>query len=481
MCNHCEVSRRTFLVSSAAAAAGGSLSSCATLGAGARPAGASAGPAGRYVPRIKAAFVRRRGEYGMRWPGAVYDGEAARKKFIEEIAAAAKQFNMEADILERPLYSIEEGEAWVAEAEKAKVDGILLVMLDRQEHAWPTATVAVESAVPSVIYAPVGTAFTTNTVKLAGKPNSVIYSSDDFGEAVYGMKMIAAGARLRETRFVVLKGDDRREKAVPRFGTKLQYVPASSFLELYEQTPVDDEVRQLAKEYLDGAQKISGGATRDDVINGVKSYIVARTILERENADAISMDCLGALGKSKVSLPCIAWSRMLDSGIPAACEADIGACVSHALVMYLFDRPGFQQDPVPDTAHDCLIGAHCTCPTRLRGFGAPPEPYRLAHHHGNRDAVPVPHWKEGQRATVACAVLPRKEGDRARLIVSAGSVYENISVPPSGGCVVSVSLRLDGNPPLLTYPGFHQIFFYGDFKKQLVEYCQLYDVEAQVV
>jgi len=219
----------------------------------------------------------------------------------------------------------------------------------------------------------------------------------------------------------------------------------------------------------------------DDVCNGVRSYVVARTILQREEGDGITMDCLGAVGPTNISLPCIAWSRMLDHGVPAACEADIGACITHALVQYLFDRPGFQQDPVPDTANDCLIGAHCTCPTRLSGFDQPPEPFYLSHHHGMRDAVPVPEWRVGQRVTVA-DVLPSDNPDvPAQMIISAGEVVGNIAVPPSGGCVVSVSVKLDGVSDLLDYPGFHQIFFYGDYKKELAAYCKLYGIRPQIV
>ena len=47
---------------------------------------------------------------------------------------------------------------------------------------------------------------------------------------------------------------------------------------------------------------------------------------------------------------------MNDDGIPAACEADVGAIATHVIVQYLFDRPGFQQDPVADTAADALLG-----------------------------------------------------------------------------------------------------------------------------
>ena len=66
------------------------------------------------------------------------------------------------------------------------------------------------------------------------------------------------------------------------------------------------------------------------------------------------------------------------------------------------------------------------------------------------------------------------------MIIGAGTVVDNIAVPPAGGCVVSVSVKLDGNPDLLDYPGFHQLFVYGDYKKQLREYCNLTRVTAVV-
>ena len=72
------------------------------------------------------------------------------------------------------------------------------------------------------------------------------------------------------------------------------------------------------------------------------------------------------------SSTCLAWARLNDERIPAACEADIGAMACHVLVQYLFDRPGFQQDPVAETAREAIIGAHCSCATRLGGFDQPP-------------------------------------------------------------------------------------------------------------
>ena len=54
-----------------------------------------------------------------------------------------------------------------------------------------------------------------------------------------------------------------------------------------------------------------------------------------------------------------------------------------------------------------------------------------------------------------------------RVIISAGKVLDNIDAPPAGGCVVSVMVKLDNVTDMLAYPGFHQLFVYGYFKREL--------------
>ncbi|MBN1816697.1 MAG: twin-arginine translocation signal domain-containing protein, partial [Sedimentisphaerales bacterium] len=69
----CGLNRRTFLAGSAASVAGLTLLNGCQRWAGSAKMEkiAPCGPAGRYTPTIKAAFVRRQEEYGMWWPGAV--------------------------------------------------------------------------------------------------------------------------------------------------------------------------------------------------------------------------------------------------------------------------------------------------------------------------------------------------------------------------------------------------------------------------
>lgn len=483
---HCHegqcVSRRGFLQGSAAVLAGTSfLAGCSSLSRNQTESQPirQCGPASKCTPVLWAAFVRRQGEYGMLWPGAVYDGQAAHTMYTAKVTETAAQLGAQLHLRPEPIHSLAEADAWIAQAQAAKADGLVLVMLDRQQHAWPTAKKVAQSKIPSIVYSPLGTSFTTNTIDLAETPGCVVYSTDDFSQAAYGMKMLCAAAKMRRTCCVVIKGDKRYDMTLADTGINLRHVPASSFIEEYNATPDSEEILAMADEYMHRARRRIA-ATRQDVINGLKSYYVAGKFLEREDADAITMDCLGALGKIPVSLPCIAWSRMNDDRIPAACEADYGAVASHLMVQYLFDRPGFQQDPVADTADDTIIGAHCSCPTRLSGYDQPPEPFDIKHHHGNRDAVPVTIWRKGQRVT-NIDLLPGDAKTPSTVLISAGTVVDNMEVPPSGGCVVSVKVKFDGGQEVLSFPGFHQIFFYGDYKEQMKDFCQLCGFKAQIV
>ena len=96
--------------------------------------------------------------------------------------------------------------------------------------------------------------------------------------------------------------------------------------------------------------------------------------------------------------------------------------------------------------------------------------------------MPRTLWRIGQRVT-SLDVLPgdEKQNRKTRFLISVGTVLDNIDVPPAGGCVVSVRVKFDGGHPVLSFPGFHQLFFYGDYKQQLAEFCQLYNLEAEVV
>ncbi len=214
-----------------------------------------AGPASKYVPTVKAAFVRRKGEYGIRWPGQIYDGAAALKKYTAEITAAAKELKLKLDLRGEPLYTMAESQSWLAEAAAAKPDGLLVVLLDRQEHAWPTAGLAIDTQIPTVIFSPVGSSFTTNTTVPSQKTGCFIASTDDFSQVKYGLKMLHAGAKMHRTRCLVIAGKKRADTEMAHLGIQLRHIPAQTFLDEYQKTPTSDEIKAMAAELIQGATR----------------------------------------------------------------------------------------------------------------------------------------------------------------------------------------------------------------------------------
>ncbi len=432
----------------------------------------NAAPGHQATPRVKAVFVRRKEDYGFGWPGAIYDGEAALKNYTQQIQETAEDLGIDMEITSQPIYDNEAADSFINQLSTERPDGALVVLLDRQQHAWPTANRVIETGIPTIVFAPIGAAFTTNVREPAKKAGAYIVSSMDFDAVKYGLKMIKAHKQMCESKVIILRGDQRSEKELENLGTKLKILPLETFGLEYDKVDETEEVRAIAREYMKQAQKIVE-PSEADVINAAKTYIAAKQILEREQADAIAMDCLGPARRGRFPVPCLAWSRLNDAGITAGCEADLNATLTQMLVQYLFNKPGFQQDPVPETVQNALIGAHCSCPTKLNGFHGSSEPFNLRCHHSHTGVAPQVLWREGQKMTIAGFM------GQDKMLIYSGKVLGNVSIPPAGGCLTSVIVEVEGISDVVDVKGFHQIFFYGNHERQLRTYCQMFGIQAQ--
>ena len=158
------------------------------------------------------------------------------------------------------------------------------------------------------------------------------------------------------------------------------------------------------------------------------------------------------------------------------------------------------QDPAPNTINNTLVGAHCTCPTKLAGFDRPSEPFILRSHHESETGVaPQVLWRKGNEVTVlgleglgriivdgAEIVLP---GPRwmleldgpSKIIVGTGRVVRNIESPPEGGCRTSVELAMDDVANVMDIKGFHQLFIYGKLDRQVKAYGKLAGIDVQPI
>jgi len=214
--------------------------------------------------------------------------------------------------------------------------------------------------------------------------------------------------------------------------------------------------------------------TRQDALNSARSYQAAKRLMRNEEANAITTDCLGMVTDRKVPTPpCMGASLFQDGGVTYGCEADVFGAMSLMLPSYLFDRPGYMHDPVPETVKNVLVASHCVSGTRLNGFDESPEPFIMRSHSESALGVsPQVLWKEGQPITQV-----RFQNDR-ELIVDSGTVVGNVDTPPAGGCRTSVEIVMDKIEDVRDVLGFHQVPFYGNHRREVEAFCQLYGIKV---
>ena len=473
-CTCCSMSRRCFLAMSSAALAA-PLVGCATRGT------VASGDLGEHIDlggfrpkpkvRILSAVVRKKPPYWLGWPGTAYDLEKHREEYARIFAKSAEKVGIELREEEEPLESDDAVNAFVAKLKAEKPDAVLVGLQHLSYWHWVNAIA--EADIPTIVFAPIGTAFTQHVLKISRRPGVHVISSLETSAVEQAFRMVRAKRQLEETRLLVVRGDERKETVMERLGTKVRTVPRRMLRELFERTPETDEVREVAHTMRRHAKKIVE-PSKKDTINAARSYITAKQLLRDESSNAITTDCLGMVTAKVVPTPpCMAVTLFHDAGVTYGCEADLFAAMSLLLVSYLFDRPGFQQDPVPETVKNVLIAAHCTCGTRLNGFDQPPEEFILRSHSESDIGVATQVlWRVGQPVTLVDFQNPNE------LVLDTGTVVGNVDTPPAGGCRTSIEIAMDQVEDVRDVIGFHQVVFYGNHRRDVEAFCQMYGIRV---
>jgi len=328
------------------------------------------------------------------------------------------------------------------------------------------------TGLPTLIFTQIGTSFTMNTTPLAHKPGILLVSSLDIADLRPGLEMVKTAKMLRQSRLLVVKGGAGQERVYGKVGIRLKYVAESAYVDAYQKTQVTDEVRRLAEDAIKHAKEIRE-VGKEDVVQAARHYFAARKLMAEHGADGITSNCLGML-YGRTGTPCLGYSRLMDEGIPAGCEADVGSAVTMFLVHHLLGRPGYMADPLVDTTRNLFANAHCNCPTKLEGFGGPQERYIVRAHHGDWHWISLQVlWRIGQVFTLVRFQKPNL------LLVDRAKVACNYESPPSAACITNVGAVVEGaedDPHKVG--GFHVLQVYGDHVTKLRAYCQLYGIEA---
>ncbi len=430
-------------------------------------------------PRVRAVFIRPNlDKYWMGWPGAAYDIKARQKQYTKILNDAAKKLGINLQITAEPLHTDNLVSAFLKEVKENPPDGLIVVNMCLHHSgysAWnQTNNIAKNRGdIPTIVFSPMGTSFTGHLQATRNIPGVLVAATQDLDWLAFGMKMFHTIHEMKNTRLCIIAGNKTYDRKLDVIGTTLHYIPRSRFPDEFKKAETTDEVRKIANYYTKEAKKIVE-PNKQDILNSAKCYVVARRIMAAENCQGISMDCLGLIGSRLIPCPpCMAWLQLNDEGSVGCCEADWNAAISLRLTALLFDRPGFMQDPAPNTVNNTLMGAHCSCPTKLDGFDKPPEPFILRNHSESELGVaPQVLWRIGQKVTVMEFNGP------GQIILGTGSVLRNIDTPPAGGCRTSVEIEMDDMADTRDTKGFHQLFIYGDLELPFKAYCHLAGIKV---
>ena len=420
-------------------------------------------------PRVQVAFVRPETDrYWMSWPGASYDVEARQAQYTKTLVEAARKLGVDLEVRPLPLDDAEAIAAFAEQTGKSPPDGLFLSVMHLG--SWPKAEYLARNrgSAPMVVFSPLGTAFAKQIQALRGVPKTFVASTQAPEWPAFGLRMLKTAFEMKHARLCIVAGKATEQRPVKSLGTTLQYIPLERWIRELTGIDTSDEMRAIAEYYAKEAKEIVE-PRKEDVLAAAKNYVVARRIMAAEKCQGISVDCYTLLNQRRVACGmCVAWSRLLDEGLVGACEADGDAAISMLLGASLLGRPGFMQDPVPNTLQNTLIGSHCTCPTRLDGFEKPHEPFILRSQAESASGVALQVlWRPAQEITIMKFRAPDT------IVLGTGRVIDNVEGAAATACRTSVEVRLDGVADVRSIQDDHQLFLYGKWDQSLKAYAEL--------
>ena len=424
-------------------------------------------PSGK--PVVDVVFIRPEKPLIVSWPGGNCDTNAQQALFTKTLTEAAEKLGVHLEVRAKPMVAQQEVNAYLEQIKKSRPDGLIIVAMCLFRWGPVNQIVEKRGDVPTIIYSNMS-GFTQHLQCGRNTPKTFLGATQDVDWLAFALRMLNTIWRMKKTRVLCVKTKPGADITLDDVGTTFHMIPNSRFYEEFKKVSKSDQVRAMADFYAKNAKKIIE-PTKADIIEAAKNYIVCRRLMEAENCQGITIDCLG--WKNPV---CLAFSRLLDEGIVAACEADLNAAISQLLTHLLFERPGFMQDPSPNTINNTLIGAHCTSPTKLQGFNKPYRaPYVLRNYHTRTGVSPQVLWPVGEEVTVMDFINPKS------IVVGTGRVVSNIPQPPSGCCRTAVEVELDGVADSRDVKGFHQLFIYGKLERPFKAYGQLAGIEVKPI
>lgn len=250
------------------------------------------------------------------------------------------------------------------------------------------------------------------------------------------------------------------------FGTKVVQVEFTELRDAYDKADMD-EAAAWADRWMKGAEKIIEPA-RDEIVRSGAMYLAKRALLDKYNAQGISINCLGGFyGGHITAYPCLGFAQLNNDGLIGACEGDMPSTITMLTMSHLVGRPGFISDPVIDTSKNQIIYAHCVAPTKVFGPSGKSNAYHIRNHSEDRKGAAIRSLMPLGHMTTTLEFHPGKK----QVILHQGKSVANIDEDKA--CRTKLAVEVVGDIDKLMKEwdkwGWHRVTVYGDLKEPVAE------------
>lgn len=267
----------------------------------------------------------------------------------------------------------------------------------------------------------------------------------------------------------------RKAPAIARDKWHMEIIPYSyddlgkRFKKLTADSKRVAECRAQAADYL-RKRGVTLETKTEHVENGFILAALIRDIMTEAGVRAMTINqCMGTVMQVTETTACLPLSLLNDQGYMAFCESDFVVIPSGVLLHHISGLPVFLNDPTTPH-HGVVTLAHCTAPRKLDGRRLEKVTLKT-HFESDFGASPAVHMRQGLITTNIDPDFAEK-----RWIGFRGKTIET---PYMDICRSQVDVEIEGDwvKLLEEMRGFHWMFCYGDYMKEVGYACKKAGIE----
>jgi len=300
-------------------------------------------------------------------------------------------------------------------------------------------------------------------------------AASNIKDIVKYIRLLGVVYKFKSSKIVVITdrkiSDEYKRMLKETYGLTLIQYPSSDLNKIYEETS-DKEAEYWKEQWISEAERVLE-VSEEEIFKSAKMYLALKKIIEKEKANAITVDCLTLVYGGKIpAYPCLAFFQLNNEGYVATCEADIDSTATMLLVKYLTERPSFVSDPVVDLSSDQVIYAHCVAPSKVYGPEGPSAKYILRTHAEDRSGASVQVLMPlGEKVTTVKLNLREKA-----MSIHSGRIVANVEEEKA--CRTKVAVETNAYSILENWNrevdfGWHRVTVVGDYRRDFISVARL--------